>query len=147
MKQMNKAVILHSVEDAEHCIKNQLHNGGLLFSTHASVDVYMKEIYGLDCQCLSKFLNVEEVIKLRDFSSEKVDEILKRLDADVSALINNQFDLKMRYFVPLYSYFGKHHFHGYICFVEAIKKIVNIYKLKKISFYMKRINSKIFLQI
>ncbi len=131
----NRAVILHYISDAEHFVKNNLYKGALLFSTHSSVDVYMKEFYGLDCQCLSNFLSPEEVINMRNISFETVDRILKDLDTSVSPLINSQFTLNMRYFVPLYSYLGKHHFHGYACFVEAVKKVMDIFKLNKFIFY------------
>jgi hypothetical protein len=132
---MKKALILHTVEDAKHCVENGLHDGNLLFSTHSSVDVYLGEFYGLDCRCLSSFLSPEEVINLRDISFEAVPGILKNLDAEVSPLLNRQFDLNMRYFVPLYSYLGKCHYWRYACFVEAVKKVVDIYKLNKILFY------------
>ncbi len=132
---MNTALILHNISDAKHCVKNNLYKGNFLFSTHSSVDVYLKEVYGLECQCLSKFLSSEEVINYKKFSSDKVDKILSFLDDKVSPVINSQFDLEMKYFVPLYSYFGKYQYSGYIYFIESLKKIIKIYDLKKVTFY------------
>ncbi|MBL7129803.1 MAG: hypothetical protein ISS45_00115 [Candidatus Omnitrophica bacterium] len=137
---MNKALILHSVEDAQHCIENRLNQGNMLFSTHSSVDVYLKEVHNVDCQCLSKFLTTEEIINYGRISSDVVDRALRDLDSRIAPSINKQFDLKMRYFTPLYSYLGKYHFSGYVCFVEAVKRIIDIYKLKRISFYKCKFN-------
>ncbi|OGL47684.1 MAG: hypothetical protein A2W05_00045 [Candidatus Schekmanbacteria bacterium RBG_16_38_10] len=137
----SKAIIIHSVDDAKHCVQNKLYEGALLFSTHASVDVYLKGIHGINCQSLSKYLTIEEIKNLKNISSDAVDKILHALDINVSPSINNQLCLKMRYFVPLYSYCGKYHYSGYLNFFEAVKKVTNIYKLGEISFYNCKLNS------
>ncbi len=137
----NKAVIIHSVDDAEHCVQNKLYEGALLFSTHSSVDIYLKEIYNIPCQCLSKFFGNEEIKNLRNISSDTVDRILQALDVNVSPSINKQIDLRMRYFVPLYSYLGKYHYSGYINFSESIRKVVDLYKPEEIYFYNCKLSS------
>ena len=132
---MNSAVVLHNVGDARHCVKNKLHLGNLIFSTHSSVDVYLKEVYGLSCQCLSKFLDKKEVLASRKELSEMVDKILYGLEGQISPSINSQLNLKMRYFIPLYSYVGKLHSSAYIYFARSIKKVIDSCGLTEISFY------------
>ena len=135
MKKMNKAIVLHTTEDARDCVRKKLYRDALLFSTHSSVDVYLKEYHDIKCQCLSRFLTVDEIMRYKDMVSEKVDSILLALDSKITPSINKQFALKMRYFCPLYSYIGKQHFSIYVYFVEAINKIIDIYKLDNIAFY------------
>jgi len=137
----NKAIILHSVENAKHCVGSKLHSDALLFSTHSSVDTYFKEYHNIECQCLSKFFTTEDIIYFKNQSAKIVDSILRDLDSKISPSINKQFELEMRFFMPLYSYPGKHHFSGYIYFIEAIKRIINIYRLNKISFYNCKFNN------
>jgi hypothetical protein len=137
---MNEVLVLHSVEDARHCVENGLQRGNMLFSTHSSVDVYLKESYGVECRCLSGFLTTEDVKRFEETSSDTVDRILRDLDLVVTPSINEQFGLKMRYFTPLYSYSGKHHFCGYTCFVFAVRKMIEFHSVRKISFYGRKFN-------
>lgn len=132
---MNKAIVLHSVEDAEHCVQNKLYKDSLLFSTHSSVDTYLKEYHAIDCQCLSKLFTNDEILIAKKTSSTAVDSLLQTLDEKISPLINRQFNINIRYFAALYSYLGKHHYSGYVLFAEAIRKIIKNYNLKTITFY------------
>lgn len=137
---MNKAVVLHTVSDAKHCVDNKLYEGRLLFSTHSSVDVYLKEEHNLDCRCLSRFMSTEELINQRDRYSAEVDDLLRDLDDKLSPILNNKFGLKLNYFVPLYSYFGKLHFLTYVYFVNFIKETLKSLKVDKVYFYDFRFN-------
>jgi len=137
---MNEALVLHSVEDARHCVGNGLHRDNMLFSTHSSVDVYLEESCGVECRCLSEFLTTEDVKRCAETSSDTVDRILRDLDLIVTPSINGQVGLKMRYFTPLYSYLGKHHFYGYACFAAAVKKMIEFHSVRKISFYERKFN-------
>lgn len=137
-----KGIVLHSIRDAEHCVGNKLHVGNLLFSTHTSVDVYLKEFYNLNCQCLSQFLDIERV---RDYNgnviADTVDKVLHALDDALAPSLNDRLGLKMRYFTPLYSLIAKYHFLGYLCLVEALKKIISAYKINKLFIYNYKFNS------
>ena len=134
-------IILHSVIQADDCIRKNLHAGNLLFSTHYSVDVYLREKYSIDCQCLSKLWNTDEVIAYRNTASQRVDHILQALDSRIAPVINHELSLKMRYFTPLYSYLGKYCYCGYSFFISSIKKIIEKYNLDKIIVYNARSNT------
>jgi len=137
---MRSAVILHSVSDARHCFDNKLYEGNMLFSTHSSVDVYLKEKHGLDCRCLSAFMSTEELINEKKIWRGKADSLLKDLDSRLAPVLNERFGLKMNYFIPLYSILGSFCLLGYVCFVSCVKKITALYGLEKISFYDYRLN-------
>jgi hypothetical protein len=134
-------IILHSVIQADECISNNLHAGNLLFSTHCSVDVYLREKYSIDCQCLSKLWNTDEVIAYKNTASQRVDQILQALDSRIAPVINQEFSLKMRYFTPLYSYLGKYCYCGYSFFIASIRKIIDKYNLKEIVVYNTKPNT------
>jgi hypothetical protein len=132
---MNQGIILHSVGDAVHCLRNRLHENNLLFSTHSTVDIFLREFHGLECRCLSAFFDMEEIKEAKEISSERVEHILKGIDEKSAASINEQLDLKINYFWPLYSYLGKYHYSGYMFFLMAIKKIRKEFNLSKIKAY------------
>lgn len=137
---MKTAIVLHSISDAMHCIDNKLYDGNMLLSTHSSVDVYLKEEHNLSCQCLSRFISTEEIVNHKKTCSDMVDRLLKRLDHKLSPILNDKFNLKMNYFVPLYSYMGKHQLLGYVCFIEGVRKAIKLLKIDKIYFYDYRFN-------
>jgi hypothetical protein len=130
-----KAIILHSVSDAKHCVKNRLYEGSMLLSTHSAVDVYLKEKHGLESVCLSSFMSAEEVVRQKNICSDEVDGLLKSLDSQLRNLLNKRFGLEMNYFTPMYSYIGKHHFLGYRCFVNCLKKARDEHGIGKILYY------------
>ena len=133
-------IILHSVIQAEECISNNLHAGNLLFSTHCSVDVYLRERYSIACQCLSKFWNTDEVIAYKNTASQRVDQILQAIDSRIAPFINQELSLQMRYFIPLYSYLGKYCYCGYSFFISSIRKIIEKYNLEEIVVYNAKAN-------
>lgn len=132
---MEEAVILHSIDDAKHCMHNRMNANKILWSTNASVGVYLKEKYGLECHCLSEFLFSNELICMMDKSSQIVDKVLAQLDQRISHSINQQLDVKISYFVPLYSYIAKHHLMVYMSFHKAISRACNQLNISKIYIY------------
>lgn len=137
----NTGIILHSVIQADDCIKKGLHAGNLLFSTHYSIDVYLKERHSISCQCLSKFWDTDEVIAYKNTASQRVDRILQALDSQIAPVINEELRVQMRYFVPLYSYLGKYCYCGYCFFLASIGKIIEAYNLDQIIVYNRKSNS------
>ena len=135
-----KAVILHTIADAKHCVKNGLYKEGMLFSTNSAVDIYLREDHGIDCKCLSAYLTDDETLKIRDAASDAVDRLLESLDAKISARINAKFGFRLKYFRVLYSYLGKHQITGYIYFESAIRKILDKFKFDKIVLYDRTFN-------
>lgn len=129
------AVILHSIENAIHTIKNKYYVGNCLFSTYSGVNVYLKERYGIESRCLSEIFGYEEIIQIKNEASECVDRLLKLLDSEISPYLNKQLKLDMRYFLPLYGYIGKFHFSSYLFFVKAVERLINKYGFKKLFIY------------
>lgn len=134
-------IILHSVIQAEDCIKKGLHAGHLLFSTHASVDVHLRERYGISCQCLSEFWDNEEVLAYKKAASQKVERILPALDSQIAPFLNAKLGTQMRYFVPLYAYLGKYCYCGYNFFISSIRKIREHYKINELIIYNAKSNT------
>ncbi len=137
---MRTAVILHSVSDARHCVENKFFEGNVLFSTHSSVDVYLKEKHGLDCKCLSGFLPTEELISMREKCAKTVGGLLKNLDSGLSPSLNKKFNLKLDYFTPLYFFYCGLQLLGYATFVDCVKRAADVHKPEKILFYDYRFN-------
>lgn len=131
----NAAVILHSIEDAIHCISNMIHVDKYIFSTHAAIDVYLNDKLGISCRCLSNYWTTEEIVAGRELISERVDSVLFNLDNEVAQTINDSFKLNMKYYSPLYSYVGKHHYSIYYFLIKSLEKIINKYNLCKIDLY------------
>ncbi|MBF0456643.1 MAG: hypothetical protein HQK99_01960 [Nitrospirae bacterium] len=131
----NKALILHTIADVRHCVDNSLYKGRLLFCTHSSVEVYLKDALSVECRCLSSFFSNEEVLCLMDSASDAVDKILDSLDEHVSPSLNERYGLKMNFFRCLYSYNGKHQYLGYLVLSGAIRKISEIFDLTEISLF------------
>lgn len=131
----NAAVILHSIEDAKHCISNMIHVDKYIFSTHAAIDVYLKEKVGISCRCLSNYWITEDIVVGRELISETVDSILIKLDNEIAQTINDSFKLNMKYYSPLYSYVGKHHYSIYYFLIKSLEKIINEYNLCRIDLY------------
>ncbi len=137
----DKALILHTVSDAQHCVNNDLHKGHLLFCTNSGVEVYMKEAHSVQCRCLSSFFTNKEVFQLMDRASADVDKLLDSLDTNVSPELNARYGFKINYFRCLYSYFGKFQYMGYLILSEAVKKISKLFTLTYIVFYDYRFNT------
>jgi hypothetical protein len=132
---MAKALVLHSVYDAEHCVKNSLFKESLLFSTHPSVDVYLKEKYHLESRCLSEFFGIKEIQGYKAMVSGRVDALLQALDRDISPVIAGQHGVKIDYFNSLYAYVGKHHYLGYLVFIEGLRRAISSCQLSRVIFY------------
>ncbi|MHA1936586.1 MAG: hypothetical protein ACW97O_00070 [Candidatus Thorarchaeota archaeon] len=62
------------------------------------------------------------------------------LDENIAPYLNKTFDLKMRYFWPLYSYYGKHHIIAQVFFIEGLKRSLDVYNPEEIIFYDHKFN-------
>lgn len=131
----SRAIILNSINDAQHCVKNNLHMKCQLFSTHSAVDVYLKEKFDVDCHCISSLFTADECLGLKEYAAETTDKLLVLLDGLLSEDLSKGFKRRMDFFVPLYSYIGKHHFSGYLYFQEFLKKISEIGAFDEIAAY------------
>lgn len=135
LEKVSTAIVLHTIGDADHYRNNNYSDGHMVFSTSSSVDVYLKEVYNIKCQCLSKFLSDDEIKKAMEYTAAVVDEILLALDNTVSAEINKAYGLDVNFFSALYSYSGKNHFADYYFFVISLKHLIEIQKPDEIIIY------------
>lgn len=137
---MKKAIILNNIDDVRHCLKNNLHQDAILYSTHSSVDIFLKEYNGIECHCLSRLWSIEETKRIIKMGYKRVAEILNGLDESNSKHIQKIFGINMRLFVPLYAYPGLHQYTAYIFFVKAVEKILTAGEVDQVLFYNYRIN-------
>lgn len=136
----DQAIILHTVSDAKHCFKHKLHRDSMLFSTHTGTALYLKDRYKIDCACISSLFSPPEVLDIKERTSNLVDKVILELDSKISPLINKKTNFNLNYFKSLYSYNGKNHLITYLCFFEAVKKIIRNKQVKRILIYNCRLN-------
>jgi|GEM_PF-1154675 len=132
---IKQAILLHSVADVEHYVKHLHKSNNILFSTHVSVDVYLKEKYNLECRCISSLFDLNEINDIRDRSIEIINQVLSCLECEITPTINNILDLEIRYFIPHYYYRAFHQLNSYITLVEGLKKLIIIHGIDKLAIY------------
>jgi hypothetical protein len=140
---MNELVVLNSIDDAKDCISKDLYKGRLLFTTHVSVNIFLKEIYNINSTCIDSLFKDAELKENMIVFGKVVDKILLKLDNDLAPFLNKKYELSIRYFYPLYSYRGLHHISALFYFMEAFKSIIEKYAIRKIFLYNSVINGHI----
>lgn len=132
---MRNILIVQNIYEAEDCVKKGLCLDSELYSTHSSVDIYLRELYDIRCRCLSSYLSIDEIIRIRKSSYDIVNEVLDVLENEVTSKINRAYGLNMRYFHTLYDYTARYHFSIYIYFVSAIINMLNSEEFDKLYIY------------
>ena len=140
---MNELVLLNSIDDAKDCISKGLYKDRYLFTTHVSVNIFLKEVYKINSTCIESIFSELEVKENTVFWGNMVDKILINLDNDLAPGLNEKYELNIRYFYPLYSYFGRFHVLAIFYFMEAFKMIIKKYSITKIFLYNYVINEQI----
>lgn len=130
-----EAIILHTVEDAKHCIANNLYQDRLLFSTHASVEVFLSSKHNLSCTGISSLFIPQEIVAFREEASQKVDGILSQLDREIGLSLNKKFGLNLQYFQALYGYRGKLHYITYLVFIKFLESVIENNNVSKFFIY------------
>lgn len=142
---MARAVILNTIDDAQHFINNQKilnKENCYLFSTHSSVDVFLSYKYKIKCECLSKFISSKQARDNIRTSDAAANRIVDYLDKNYSPGINKQAGFKnIRFFRALYGYISYFQFNICLNLIQAIKTVIEKYNLKEILFYDKKLNS------
>ncbi len=141
---MRKAIIVNSIRDAEHLVAahKALTQDALIFSTHAAVDVYLKEKHQLDCRCLSMFVPAAQMIDNIKLSDRCAEEITGYLDARYSPGINTDAGLpKIRFFRALYVYTLYQHFIACFGLCAAVDAMVQAHRIEEIVFFDRKINA------
>jgi hypothetical protein len=132
---MNELVILNSIDDAKDCFSKGLYKDRYLFTTHVSVNIFLKEVYDINSTCIDSIFSDAELKKNYIFLSKLLDKILMQLDNSLASDLNEKYGLNIKYFYPLYSYTGINHISALFYFKEAFKIIIEKYSIEKIFLY------------
>ncbi len=135
-----QALVLHSVADAEHCVISGLHLGRLLFSTHSSVDVWLRINHNIACSSLSEFCTIEEAKSVKEMAAVEIEKLLETIDAAYAPRINEMLGLQQRYFIPLYTYHCQHHYIAILIYAHCLRRILEQYCISKIIIYNRQLN-------
>ena len=100
---MTQAVILHTIQDVEHCLQQDFHQGARLFSTNVHVVYYLKYHFGMECYDLCSYIDPQEIRRTQAAALQAVKLLLSELDRQIAPELNGQFKLSMQYFTPLYA--------------------------------------------
>lgn len=141
---MTQAIILNKIKDAVLLSKNNAllrEKGILYFSTNPAIDIYLKENYGIFCQCLSNFVSSYSAannIKLSYFLSNF---IVDRLDDAICEELNEKIGLRgVRFFKTLYSYQAYLQVNVYLNLFTALENVADTLKVNDVSTYDIRLN-------
>jgi hypothetical protein len=140
---MNELVLLNSIDDAKDCIQRDLYKDRYLFTTHVSINIFLKEIYNINSTCIDTIFSEVELKENMISFGKMVDKILLKLDNDLAPDLNKQYGFNIRYFYPLYSYTGKIHISSLFYFMEAFRITIEKDSIKKIFLYNYFINGNI----
>lgn len=141
---MRRALILNDTKDAFYAAENRdllLRDDTVIFSTHVSVDVFLKEKFRIECVSLCKYIAPEQAARNIKLSDEMANETVDLLDAAHSAGINERSGLKgIRLFRPLFSYII--YFQFLTCFNlrDSLKAAIEKSGISEILFFNKKIN-------
>ena len=130
-----QAVILHTIKDVQHCIRNGLHKNATVFSANINVIYYLKYQCKIKCQDLSLYIKIEENQRLQKGALDLSNILLKELDDKIAPAINEQLDLHMRYFEPLYSYYAGSRLSAYIQMRHCLSEMLINNSFNKIIIY------------
>ncbi|MGE0268307.1 MAG: hypothetical protein AB7S78_07615 [Candidatus Omnitrophota bacterium] len=120
---MTKALILNEYDDVKDCLKYKRQRDCKLFTTHPSVQVYLNSICGLECKLLSEYHQVQETGKWIEQIDVAVDRLLADMDNVITESMESTLGFKMNCLTALYAYFTKHQYLGYLCLIEAVKRL------------------------
>lgn len=133
------AVILHTIQDAEHCIQQGLHQTYKLFSTDVHVSCYLRHHYELESRDLCSYLEAQTVREIQADTIKSTNKMLEELDRQIAPIINQQLDLSMRYFTPLYALTAARQSSLYMLLAICIERMLSKYSFDTILVYDARL--------
>ncbi len=139
-----KALLLDDIKDAVYIAKNRgsfIHDDILVLSTHASVNVFLKEKFQIECTSLCEFLTPAQAARNIKLSDRLTNETVDLLDDAHSGPINEKAGLKgIKFFRALYSYPIYYQLIIFLNLYEALKEAVKREGIGEILFFDKKIN-------
>ena len=142
---MKKALILNTLKDVEYYIQSDL-LGQIkdfhIFSTSVTVDVFLKEKYKIECNCLSRYLSNTEVRNIIDRSKLFNGILIQHLDelysGSICSYLNiRQFDV----FNILHAAYTIFDYNIFSILISSIRKVIQKHGIEEIYLYNVRLNS------
>lgn len=141
---MKKALILNRISETSYLInKMDLLNEEkyVLFSTNAAIDVYLRERYKLECNCLSKYINPEQASKNIQIGDHCANELVDHLDELYSKEVNDTAGLKdIRFFRALYSHAAYFRSVMYLSLLNSIEFLIDQSGIEELIFFNKKVD-------
>lgn len=120
---MTQAVLLHTIQDAEHYLQNDLFGDAKLFSANVNVVYYLKYQHNRECGDICAYLTPLDADYISKAALQASYELLRELDQLVAPVLNKELGLSIRYFAPLYSYIGSRQLALYELLALALKRM------------------------
>lgn len=124
---MTQAVIIHTIQDADHFLQQQLFKDAELFSFNVQIVTYLKHRHNVICHDLCSYISSEEVLDIQKTTLQETSELLAELDSEVAPALNREIGLSIRYFTPLYSYVGARQLSIYDMAVRCLQRMIDQY--------------------
>jgi hypothetical protein len=125
--QVTQAVIIHTIQDADHYLEQQLLKDAELFSFNVQIVTYLKYRHNVICHNLCSYMDSEEVLDIQKTTLQATSELLAELDRQVAPALNRELGLSIRYFTPLYSYVGARQLSIYDIVVRCLRHMIDQY--------------------
>ncbi len=130
-----QAVFLHTIDDVKHCLKHGLQKDAKLFSTDIVVVYYLKHHYGLECCNLCSLIDATEYLDIQKYTLQTCTTLLDELDQYLAPELNQRLGVSMRYFKPLYSFWGALQFALYVLFTRCLSRMQQQFQWDTILIY------------
>jgi hypothetical protein len=132
---LKHAVLLHTIQDAEHCLRQGFHREAMLFSANVHVVYYLRYQYGLECRDLCSCIRPGEIRQVQVETLEASNRLLDELDQQVAPEINRLLNLSMRYFTPLYSATAARQLSVYALLERCLDRLLAEYSFASVLVY------------
>lgn len=136
----NKCVIVNSVEDVKHYLKEFGASNIIFLATHASPAIYLKEVENIHCLMLSEWIDDIERENVSQSISIAVDGLLSTLDKELILKSEEFRRFGIEFFSCLYGYIGKHIYLGYECLIITFERAVKELDINEIYWYKTNVN-------
>ena len=132
---MTQAVLIHTIQDAEHYLQSDLFGDARLFSANINVVYYLKYQHNRECGDVCAYLDPEEARRTNESTLLTSNALLHELDQRIAPVLNGQLGLSMRYFTPLYSFAGARQLALYELLALALLRMIEAEQVDSVVLY------------
>ena len=142
-KTVKQAVLLHTIEDAEHYLSNdlELFKDAQLFSANIHVVSFLKSRYERECSDLCSYVSSQEIQQIQAAAIRQNNILLNELDARLAPEINRYLDLSIRYFEPLYSFTGARQLVLFVLLELMLRRMLDREQFDRLVMYEGKLGS------